>query len=73
MKVAEWEGTVEAFIDAENPLIRVEGPIHPCVKTGDRVRITVELLMNDYPGQAYFHATNPNIRRAEENWEAHQK
>lgn len=69
MKVAEWEGTVESFLDAENPLIRIEGPIEPIVKTGDRVRVTVERIMNDYPGQEYWHKHNPNIARAEENWE----
>jgi hypothetical protein len=69
VKVAEWEGTVEAFLDAENPLIRIEGPIDKIVEKGDRVRVTVERIMNDYPGQAFFHAHNANIRRAEENWE----
>jgi hypothetical protein len=41
---------------------------------------TVQLLQEliakksceEYPGQAYFHEHNPNIKRAEENWKGNQ-
>jgi hypothetical protein len=70
MKVGEWEGTVEEMKPFdEGALVWLEGPFKPQLKKGDRIRVEVEWLMNDYPGQGYFHRHNANIKAAEERWE----
>ena len=71
LKVSEWEGWVES-IDAfrSDALVRLEGgELKEPLKKGDRIRITVERIPRDYPGQEYWHKHNRNIGRAEDNWE----
>lgn len=74
MKVAEWDGWCESINEfRDDALIRLEsGVLKEQLKKGDRVHVIVEVIPHDYPGQEYWHTHNPNIRRAEENWEARQ-
>jgi hypothetical protein len=74
MLVSEWEGHIEDILSpyGNDVLVRLEGPFSLPMSKGDKIRISVEKIMNDYPGQAYFHAHNANIKATEDRWEAKQ-